>query len=87
MKSTFHEFHSDTYRTAYSFERPAHIVANALLNGMIRAGLSEAEAVSLIHSKAYRWRLDFRLEAALETLVAVRDRVIAAYEEIMRMPI
>ncbi len=26
-------------------------------------------------------------ESALETLVAVRDRVIAAYEEIMRMPI
>ncbi len=26
-------------------------------------------------------------EAALETMVAVRDRVIAAYEEIMRMPI
>ena len=26
-------------------------------------------------------------EAALETLVAVRDRVIADYEEIMRMPI
>lgn len=26
-------------------------------------------------------------EAALETLVAVRDRVIAAYEDIIRMPI
>ncbi|MDJ1158440.1 flagellar hook-basal body complex protein FliE [Chelatococcus sp. SYSU_G07232] len=26
-------------------------------------------------------------EAAVESLVAVRDRVIAAYEEIMRMPI
>jgi flagellar hook-basal body complex protein FliE len=26
-------------------------------------------------------------EAALETLVAVRDKVIGAYEEIMRMPI
>ena len=26
-------------------------------------------------------------EAALESLVAVRDRVISAYEEIMRMPI
>jgi flagellar hook-basal body complex protein FliE len=26
-------------------------------------------------------------EAALETLVAVRDRVVAAYEDIMRMPI
>jgi flagellar hook-basal body complex protein FliE len=26
-------------------------------------------------------------EAALETLVAVRDKVIAAYEDIMRMPI
>jgi|GEM_PF-668576 len=25
-------------------------------------------------------------EAALESLVAVRDRVVAAYEEIMRMP-
>lgn len=26
-------------------------------------------------------------EAAIETLVAVRDKVIAAYEEIMRMPV
>ncbi len=26
-------------------------------------------------------------EVAVETLVAVRDRVISAYEEIMRMPI
>jgi flagellar hook-basal body complex protein FliE len=26
-------------------------------------------------------------EVALQTLVAVRDRVIAAYEEIMRMPV
>jgi flagellar hook-basal body complex protein FliE len=26
-------------------------------------------------------------EAAIDTLVAVRDKVIAAYEEIMRMPI
>ncbi len=26
-------------------------------------------------------------ETAIETLVAVRDRVIAAYEEIMRMPV
>lgn len=26
-------------------------------------------------------------EVALETVVAVRDRVISAYEEIMRMPI
>ncbi|MCA1952896.1 MAG: flagellar hook-basal body complex protein FliE [Hyphomicrobiales bacterium] len=26
-------------------------------------------------------------EAAIESLVAVRDRVVAAYEEIMRMPI
>jgi flagellar hook-basal body complex protein FliE len=26
-------------------------------------------------------------ETALETLVAVRDKVIAAYEEIMRMPV
>jgi flagellar hook-basal body complex protein FliE len=26
-------------------------------------------------------------EAAMETLVAVRDRVISAYEDIMRMPI
>ena len=77
MKSTLHEFHPDTYRTAYSFERPAHIVARALLNGMTSAGLSEAEAVCLIHSKAYRWTLDFGLEAALETLAEQHGRQMA----------
>ena len=30
---------------------------------------------------------DPKSRVAVETLVAVRDRVIAAYEEIMRMPI
>jgi uncharacterized protein YdaT len=78
MKSTYKEFHPDTYAAAYSFERPAHIVANALLNGMIAGGLTEAEAVCLIHSKAYRWTLDFSMENALETLGEHYGREMAA---------
>jgi hypothetical protein len=43
---------------AYSYERPAYIVGNALLNGIIRAGYTKEQAINLFHSKAYRWALD-----------------------------
>lgn len=39
-----------------------------------------ADAVSLVTAVA-------ETELALETMISVRDKVIAAYEEIMRMPI
>ena len=46
----------------------------------IAAATGKADVVDVVTAVA-------ESEAALETLVAVRDRVIAAYEEIMRMPI
>ncbi|MGL4242590.1 MAG: flagellar hook-basal body complex protein FliE [Beijerinckiaceae bacterium] len=47
---------------------------------MAQATAGKADLVDVVTAVA-------ESEAALETLVAVRDRVIAAYEEIMRMPI
>jgi flagellar hook-basal body complex protein FliE len=47
---------------------------------MIQAAAGRADLVDVVTAIS-------ESEAALETLVAVRDKVIAAYEEIMRMPI
>jgi hypothetical protein len=43
---------------AYSYNRPAHIVGNALLNGIIRAGYTKEQAINLFYSRAIRWGLD-----------------------------
>ena len=43
---------------AYSYERPAYLLGNALINGFIRAGYTKEQAINLFHSKAYRWALD-----------------------------
>ncbi|GGH26407.1 flagellar hook-basal body complex protein FliE 1 [Alsobacter metallidurans] len=45
-----------------------------------KAAMGKADMVDVVTAVA-------ETETALETLVAVRDRVIAAYEEIMRMQI
>jgi flagellar hook-basal body complex protein FliE len=47
---------------------------------MVQAAAGRADLVDVVTAVA-------ESEAALETLVAVRDKVIAAYDEIMRMPI
>jgi flagellar hook-basal body complex protein FliE len=47
---------------------------------MVQATAGKADLVDVVTAVA-------ESEAALETLVAVRDRMISAYEEIMRMPI
>jgi flagellar hook-basal body complex protein FliE len=61
------------------------------LQGVAQSGRNaEAQAVAAASGKADIVDVVTAVaesEAALETLVAVRDRVIAAYEEIMRMPI
>lgn len=49
-------------------------------SSMIQATSGKADLVEVVTAIA-------ESEAALETLVAVRDKMIAAYEEIMRMPI
>ena len=60
--------YTDAIKDAYSFTRPAYIVGQALIRGMIKGGLTEAQAISLIYSKAYRWQLDGSLGQALENL-------------------
>ena len=61
------------------------------LSGVQEAGrASEASASAAIRGKGDLVDVVTAVaesEAAIETLVAVRDRVIAAYEDIMRMPI
>ena len=61
------------------------------VNGVAQSGkAAEAQAMAAAGGKADIVDVVTAVaesEAALETLVAVRDRVIAAYEEIMRMPI
>jgi flagellar hook-basal body complex protein FliE len=49
-------------------------------SAMVQATAGKGDLVEVVTAIA-------ESEAALETLVAVRDRVISAYEEIMRMPI
>ncbi|MFM9975617.1 MAG: flagellar hook-basal body complex protein FliE [Beijerinckiaceae bacterium] len=49
-------------------------------SSMVQATAGKADLVEVVTAIA-------ESEAALETLVAVRDKMIAAYEEIMRMPI
>ncbi len=61
------------------------------LEGVAQSGRkAEAQALQAVGGKADIVDVVTAVaesEAAMETLVAVRDRVIAAYEEIMRMPI
>ena len=53
---------------AYSYDRPAWIVGNSLLNGIIRAGYTKEQAINLFYSKAYRWALDGALGEHLEQI-------------------
>lgn len=61
------------------------------LDGVAEAGRrADAQALSVAGGKANVVDVVTAVaesETALQTLVAVRDRVISAYEEIMRMPI
>jgi hypothetical protein len=50
---------------AFSYDRPAWIVGNALINGFIEAGLTKEQAINLFYSKATRWALDGSLGEAL----------------------
>lgn len=69
--------YTDAIRDAYSFNRPAYIVGQALIEGMIAGGLTEAEALSLFYSKAYRWALDFDLGLDLRDLAAKAGQKMA----------
>jgi|TARA_A100001391_G_scaffold55286_1_gene33840 flagellar hook-basal body complex protein FliE len=61
------------------------------LSGIVETGQrSDQVSVDMINGKANVVDVVTALaetESAMETMVTVRDRVISAYEEIMRMPI
>ena len=52
---------------AYSYDRPAWIVANAIMNGLIDAGFTHKQAYNWLYSKSYRHFLDGK-EHRLEQL-------------------
>lgn len=62
---------------AYSYDRPAYIVGNALLNGIIRAGFTKEQALNLFYSKAYRWALDGTLGEHLTEIGYQYGQIIA----------
>lgn len=65
------------------------MVTSALQATGAAGARADAHAVSAVQGRADMIDVVTAVaesEAAIETLVAVRDRVIAAYEEIMRMP-
>lgn len=70
---SFTETLSQVLDTAVQAGKAADVQASAAAQG-------KADMVDVVTAIA-------ESESALETLVAVRDRVIAAYEEIMRMPV
>ena len=61
------------------------------VQGVVDAGrASDAMAIDMVNGKASVVDMVTALsetEIAIETMVTIRDRVISAYEEIMRMPI
>ncbi|GAB4531514.1 MAG: flagellar hook-basal body complex protein FliE [Roseibium sp.] len=66
------------------------MVQSAVGDVVDKGRVADEKAVGLIEGKADVIDVVTAIaetEVALETMVAVRDRVISAYEEIMRMPI
>jgi len=61
------------------------------VQGVVDAGkVSDAKAMDMVNGRADMIDVVTAIsqtEMAMDTMVAVRDRVISAYEEIMRMPI
>lgn len=68
----------------------ANMVKEGIGGVMERGQVAEKTATDLVNGKANVVDVVTAVaetEVALETMVSVRDRVISAYEEIMRMPI
>jgi flagellar hook-basal body complex protein FliE len=61
------------------------------VQGVVDAGrASDATAIDMVNGKASVIDMVTAIsetEIAIESMVTIRDRVISAYEEIMRMPI
>ena len=53
---------------AYSFDFPAQLMANGIINGLIKNGWNQEQAINWVHSKAYRHALDGFLANAIEQM-------------------
>jgi len=74
------------HKTAGSISARSHVMANVTAIGR----KSDAQAQDVAIGKANMIDVVTAVaesETAIQTLVSVRDKVIAAYEEILRMPI
>ena len=68
----------------------ANMVKSAVETVMDKGAASDAQALAMTQGKANVVDVVTAVaetEVAMETMVSVRDRVISAYQEIMRMPI
>jgi len=66
------------------------MLANVMNDAVVAGQAAEAKAAAAVHGKSDLVDVVTAVNAAemtLETVVAIRDRVIAAYQDIMRMPI
>jgi flagellar hook-basal body complex protein FliE len=66
------------------------MLANVLKDAMASGQAAETKAAALVQGKGDIVDVVTAVNAAemtLETVVAIRDRVIAAYQDVMRMPI
>ena len=86
--------HGQTAKTAEqtALTRPdfSSLVTDAAMEVVADGRVGEQKAVDMLQGKANVVDVVTAVaetEVALETMVSVRDRVIAAYEQIMRMPI
>jgi len=52
----------------YSYERPAYMLWNAVAQGMVNSGMTEAKAIKWLQSKDARHALDGELGTALVKL-------------------
>ena len=79
---------------AFNSAQPGNDFAKMLaqqVQGVVDAGkVAETQSMQMVNGKADMVDVVTAMsqaEIAMETMVTVRDRVISAYEEIMRMPI
>lgn len=59
-----------------SYDRCAQIVANAFLNGLVKAGLPYDQAFNVFTSKAFRHKLDWDLEDKLEKVACKAGQLV-----------
>ena len=76
---------ADLLQQSISFDRCAHIVANAFLNGLIKSGLPVEQAYNVYTSKAFRHKLDWDLESNLERVAHKAGKQVGAeYQKLYR---